>query len=308
MTGTGTGQASLTPRRIGVRPVIRVVTPCGSIQGHITALNLGIKTLEAANCEVRWDHHRGKDRWRAYLAGSDELRAEELKTALIEDGVDIIWIGRGGSGGARIVETVLSGLAPSTPRIIVGFSDATSILNAVSDRWGWTSFHGPVVTSFGRSSPACDVERCLAVLRGEVTKVPFPLQDLPNFSGRLRGGNLTVMASMIGSSIGPQPGPRDVWFFEDVQEAPYRLDRCLWQLRQSGCLNGIQGVLLGDFDLSVDDQLVIAGMFRDELNVPVVTGFPAGHRGRLEMVPIGAEVSVEPSKGLLWSQEGWVKP
>ena len=87
--------------------------------------------------------------------------------------------------------------------------------------------------------------------------------------------------------------PGAVWLLEDVGEAPYRLDRCLTQLREAGLFTGAAGVWLGDLGVAPEDAPGLIASLRADLSpLPVFTGAPAGHRGRLEMLPLGAQVEV----------------
>ena len=302
----GLGNPARCPPRIGTRPVVRVIAPCGALGIHRKALESGILQLKKQGCEVRWDEGRAQADWRGYLAGDDATRRAELVSALTEPEVDIVWIGRGGSGAARIIHDALEQVRDAAPRCVVGFSDCTSIINSIYERMNWVTYHGPVVTSLGRQGHEQDAAQCLSVLRGETHHVELPPQKGPTVEGVLRGGNLTVLASTIGTAVAPTAGTHDIWFFEDVQEAPYRLDRCLWQLKASGMLDGVVGVLLGDFDLGPDEENRIQSLFVEELSVPVYIGFPAGHRGQLSLVPIGAKVQVIPDEGWVGSDRPWV--
>jgi len=272
--------------------VIRVVAPSGTLVGHETVLDAGLARLERAGCEVRFDAARRVDVARGYLAGEDERRADEVLGALGEPGVEIIWFARGGSGLGRIVEWVLRGASRQAPRHVVGFSDATTLLNALAARLGWLTWHGPVVTSLGRPELlTVDLDAALARLGGErdsQTADPGPV----GVEGRLFGGNVTVLASLAGTPSLPRTRG-GLWLLEDVAEAPYRLDRALTQLRGAGLFNGARGVWLGDLGLTPEDTAGVEASFAADLSpLPVQGGAPAGHRGRLELLPIGAEIRV----------------
>lgn len=280
---------------LGAHPVVRVVAPCGSLVGHEAALQAGLLRLERAGCHVRFDARRAKAEARGYLAGDDAARADELLSALAEPGVDVVWFARGGSGGARTAAWVLDAAARLAPRHVVGFSDATTFLCALAVRLGWVAHHGPVVTSLGRPEVIeFDLEAGLEALRDGSRA---PTREPPALRGRLLGGNLTVLASLAGTRLFPA-APGAVWLLEDVGEAPYRLDRCLTQLREAGLFTGAAGVWLGDLGVAPEDAPgVIASLRADLSPLPVVTGAPAGHRGRLEMLPLGAQVEVGAAGG-----------
>lgn len=288
---------------LGAHPVVRVVAPCGTLIGHETALQAGLLRLERAGCHVRFDARRASADARGYLAGDDAMRADELLSALAEPGVDVVWFARGGSGGARTAGWVLDAAARLAPRHVVGFSDATTLLNALAVRLGWVVHHGPVVTSLGRPEVLeFDLDAGLDALRGGPQA---PTQPPPALCGRLLGGNLTVLASLAGTRLFPAApaAPGAVWLLEDVGEAPYRLDRSLTQLREAGLFAGAAGVWLGDLGLSAEDTPRVVESVRADLGeLLVVTHAPAGHRGRMEMLPIGAWVEVDAAGG--WRRRG----
>ncbi len=286
---------SPTPRvapPVGARPVVRVVAPSGTLEGHTTALEAGLARLERAGCEVRFDPARRTEVTRGYLAGADARRADEVLTALVEPGVEIVWFARGGSGLGRIAEWVVHGAARLAPRHVVGFSDATTLLNTLAARLGWLTWHGPVVTSLARpDSITVDLDGILARLRGERPGGPASARP-PSLSGRLFGGNLTVLASLAGTPALPR-APGALWLLEDVAEAPYRLDRSLTQLRGVGLFDRACGVWLGDLGLGPEETAAVEAAFTEDLApVPVRRGAPAGHRGRLDLLPIGAVIGI----------------
>jgi len=275
--------------------VIRVVAPSGTLVGHEAPLDAGLTRLEGAGCEVRFDRARRAEVARGYLAGTDERRADEVLAALAEPGVEIVWFARGGSGFGRIVEWVLGGAARLPPRHVVGFSDATTLLNALAARLGWLTWHGPVVTSLGRPDLlTVDLDAALARLGGERPRPPTDAGPAL-VSGRLFGGNLTVLASLAGTPSLPRVRGA-LWLLEDVAEAPYRLDRTLTQLRAAGLFSGARGVWLGDLGLTAEDTAAVEAAFgADVAPLPVLSGAPAGHRGRLDLLPIGGQVAAYPN-------------
>lgn len=286
------------PPRLPDRPVVRVVHPCGTLAPHRSALEAGLGRLEDAGCRIRWTPSRAEACWRGYLAGDDNARAEELIAALTEPGVDAVWFARGGSGGARIADRVVRAAAGIAPRIVVGFSDATVFLDLLAARLGWTTFHGPVVTSLAHPAIATDPEEILAVLRGETKAIEFADDEgettiddasgeLDGPVGRLMGGNLTVLAASVGTDAAPVGVDDGIWLLEDVGEPPYRLDRSFWQVRAGGLLTGARALWLGDLGLPPADVPAAVRLFGDDSELPVFDGAPAGHRGRLRVLPIG---------------------
>lgn len=260
--------------------VVRVVHPSGALGPHLERVAAGVAALESAGCTVLWDGDAARRDWRGYLAGDDETRAEELVGALTEPGVDAVWIARGGSGAQRILRRVLSQLVDVPPRLLVGFSDATTLLNGLAFELGWTGVHGPVVASLAEGGPDVDAHEVLAVMRGDGVRAAVP-------HGRLLGGNLTVLASLVG--VLSRPVGSVVWLLEDVAEPRYKLDRCITQLREAGWFRDGDRFWLGNFgDVP---SAVVAEMLRGDVNGCHVDGCaPAGHAGTIRALPLGAVV------------------
>lgn len=296
----------LTAPALPDRPVIRIVHPSGSLARHLGPLEAGLSRLEAAGCEVRWDERRAHALWRDYFAGSDETRASELISAITEPGVDLVWFARGGSGVGRIAQAVVKGIADAPPRSIIGFSDATALLNLITTRLGWLTWHGPVVTSLGHPAIDTDVHETLETLRGKRTHVSFdPGMGAP-IEGRLLGGNLTVLASVAGTPIAPVPWPGTIWLMEDIGEPTYRIDRVFWQLQNSAMLDDAAALWIGDLGLDTEGCHVAIEALRDDAHCPLLCSAPAGHRGRLRALPLGGRGVLNPTLGRFDALEPWV--
>lgn len=261
----------------------------------------GIRALAQAGFEVRWDAQRMDDVWRGYYAGSDDQRAVELIDAFHEPGVDIIWCARGGSGAARIVETVLDEI-DGPCRWLVGFSDNTTLISGLIHRLGWVACHGPTVSLLGSQRRA--LADMLHLARSDQWRLDFEAQAEGHqgpLRGPLIGGNLTVLASLVGTDLLPDL-PDAIWVLEEVAEPRYRLDRTLWQLRSH--LEHAAGVWLGDLGLGDgrDDLLELAqreALIADVAPVPVALGAPAAHRGEdLAVIPMGWPGTLDPQAGV----------
>jgi muramoyltetrapeptide carboxypeptidase len=298
----------IPPPAIPDKPVVRVVHPSGHLSGHLDALRLGLSRLESAGCEVRWDPSAAQRSWRGYLAGDDSSRTKELCAAFDEDDVDIVWAARGGSGMNRIISPVVDHLRTKRPKVVVGFSDITALLNSIAVHLGWITFHGPVITTLGREHSQHDIGSLLSVLRGTRQTVDFPVQPHQQsiVEGRLMGGNLTVLASMMGSTLDAENASGVIWLMEDVGEAPYRLDRSFWQLKQAGIIDECSAIWFGDLDMDTDQTAQVIDSLAIDAGVPVIRGAPAGHRGHMDLLPIGGRVRIEPQSGKLHAVTPWV--
>lgn len=239
-----------------------------------------------------------------YLAGTDTARAASFQRFLDDDGIAAIVAARGGYGAMRI----LPSLAVRRPLTVLGFSDITAIHLAWQAR-GFRSIHGPVVTQLG-SQPADVVARTFELLEGRPVE---PLSGTETVrpgavEGPLLGGNLSLLASLVGTRWLPSLSGA-VLLIEDVGERPYRLDRMWTHLALAGALEGIVGVVLGEFtDCDEKDATFTATEVLHELvsalGVPVLAGLPIGHGAVNHPVVLGAKVRLDATSKRLEFIEG----
>jgi len=167
-----------------------------------------------------------------YFAGTDELRAKELNSFFADKEVKGIFCMKGGWGCARILDKVDYELIKKNPKVIMGFSDITSLLIAFNSKTGLVTFHGPVGNS-GWNDFSVDYIKRVLMKKEEVTYTyPDKDDDKPytitpgKAKGILMGGNLTVLAGIIGSQYVPA-WKNKILFLEEAKEEPYSIDRML---------------------------------------------------------------------------------
>ena len=260
--------------------VVRVVAPSGSLVGHESRILRGIRFLKNAGFRVEAPSDLSSRCHRGYLSGSDDLRLNELRTALTDDAVDIVWWARGGSGAARLLPRLLPSLSGVEPKWMIGFSDATSVLNAISIQYQWVTVHGPTVSLL--SEELAPRKNILKYMNKISTLSNNPLSSkTPIF-----GGNLTVLASILGT-LDLDNLPSHHLLLEDVNEHPYRLDRALTQLRQSWPLSKLKSIWLGNLDLCEADTRQVTQYLSEDFGCPIHLDAPAGHSGPLDLIPLG---------------------
>ena len=212
-----------------------------------------------------------------YLCGSDSDRWTEMVDAWT--GQDTIWCGRGGYGATRLLSYLDQALQDKTVRAtrMLGYSDITALFAYIqSRRLPIECVHAPVLTEIP-DHPA--PQQVLAALRGEPGPLPVshPGAELAGFEAPLWGGNLAVLASLCGTPWLPRL-PRTAIMLEDIDEAPYRLDRFVTQLEDSGFFQETLGVFLGQFTKCQGEAGLLAVRRRlEELGVPVLGQLPVGH-------------------------------
>lgn len=235
-----------------------------------------------------------------YLAGDDERRAEELRSAMLDPTIEAIFCARGGYGLTRIVDGLPWASFEQSPKWIVGFSDVTA-LHLEAQRRKVVSLHGPNVTSLFRASP-CERARLLAILErheGPSFNELEVIHDGASAEGPAIGGNLTLVEAEAAAGRLHVPEGA-VLFLEDVTERPYRIDRMLTSLHRGGHLSRASAIVLGSFTECVagPDGVSVEDVVRERtasLGVLVLGGAPVGHGVRNVPIPLGVSASVSRS-------------
>ncbi|HUT77457.1 MAG TPA: LD-carboxypeptidase [Polyangia bacterium] len=258
---------------------VRLVAPAGPVNERDFAAGLAVlgERYEAVPGSAVFAR-------RGFLAGTDEERVRDLAEALADPAARAVIGARGGAGTGRIVDRVDLGGSARSPRWFVGSSDLTTLLLALWSRGRVLSIHGPMVATLSRQRE--DLAALTALLEGAPFLGPDDLTPLVAgcSEGPLLGGNLTILAHLCGP-LDPSDFAGAILFLEDVGERPYRLDRCLLQLRRAGVLEHLAGVVLGEFtecDPGLDGTTAMEVLKEhlEPLGVPMAAGYPAAHGKR----------------------------
>lgn len=244
-----------------------------------------------------------------YLAGTDEVRAHDVNAMFMDDDVDAIICIRGGYGAARILDRLDYAAIAAHPKIFVGFSDVTALHLALLKECDLVTFHGPMALSGWADHPLDDFSRnslYTAIME------PAPMGDLINppeypratvnpgvCEGQLVGGNLSLLASTIGSPWEIDTRGR-ILFIEDIGERTYCLDRMLTQLRLAGKFDDCAGVVFGDFaDCPIEHPgygLTLEEIIHDVVascQKPIFTGLRCGHCTPKLTLPFGTNCRMD---------------
>jgi muramoyltetrapeptide carboxypeptidase len=278
-------------------------------------LAIAIETLQALGFKVKEMPHL-RSRY-GQFGGTDAERASDINTAFADDSVAGIIAMTGGSGCNRIVDKLNYALIRRKPKFFGGYSDLTSLVNAIQAQTGLVTFHGPMGGSEWNAFSVANFRAVVMEAQAATLRNPPPergdnlvaTQDRittirpGRASGVLVGGNLTVLASLAGSDYWPD-FKGAVLFLEDVNEAIYRIDRLLSTLRLAGALDQLAGVVLGKFTKCEPGEgygvLTLDEVFDDYfkgLKVPVFRGAMIGHIKRKLTMPVGAEVEIDADAG-----------
>lgn len=255
------------------------------------------------------------------FAGPDVLRAEELQAFATDRRLDAAVAARGGYGLSRLLDRIDYAAIAAARVPIVGYSDFTAFNLALLARAGGASFQGPAASDFaaagaalGAGGPAVDSEFTMrhffAALTHAVCAVEFEPAEAPpppaslDVRGRLWGGNLSMICSLLGTPYFPRVAG-GILFLEDVNEPAYRIERMMLQLLHAGVLARQRAIVLGDFApvpcLGTDNGYALASVWpalQGRCNVPFVGGLPFGHGRRRVTLAVGvpARLTVGPGR------------
>jgi len=236
------------------------------------------------------------------LAGDDRERANELQEYFADPAVKAIFSARGGYGCGRLLPILDFKAMATTPKIFVGFSDATFLLNALVDFAGMVSFHGPMVAmDFARGLTPRALEHLQGLLSGKLDGFELEAREAMHpgtAQGEVIGGCRSVVVAMIGTPFEPRFDGR-ILFLEDTGEKAYRIDRMLVQLRQSGALGRVAGIVFGAIraiDGNDQETQLIARFAAEQtagLGCPVLYGVEAGHGTENFTIPFGVVARID---------------
>ncbi len=292
------GKAIVKPRALRPGDTVGVVAPAAAVDREY--LERGVAALTAMGYRVKVSRH-ALDR-RGILAGDDQVRAAELAAFFADTEVQAIFAARGGYGCGRLLPLIDFKAMVRTPKIFMGFSDETYLLNAIVDQCGMVSFHGPMVAmDFARGVNGAARTHLARMLAGEGSGCALAAETVVHpgtARGVLIGGCLSVIVAMIGTPWEPDFTGR-ILFLEDTGEKAYRVDRMMTQLRQAGVLRRAAGIVFGAIHPvngnAAEHALIsefIAGQTAD-LDCPVLSGIEAGHGTENFVLPLGLEAQVD---------------
>lgn len=252
-----------------------------------------------------------------YLAGTDADRAADINAMFADPAIRAIFAVRGGWGSARLLPLLDWDLIRAHPKLVIGSSDITTLHLAIAARAGFPTIHGPNASSRWQATSWNSLWRL--AFTGETPLLGGdgpPVTTLhPGVArGRLLGGNLTILSTLMGTRWLPRFDGA-ILFMEDVEEAEYRIDRMLNQLALSGVLGRVAGVVFGQCTRCHNDVpdyagfsvANVLGQYLAGLGVPAITGANIGHITNQLCLPFGAEVELDAGAGTIRVTEAIVE-
>ncbi len=234
------------------------------------------------------------------FAGTPTEKVAALHDYFLDPDIKAIFCTCGGNGAIHLLDKINYNLIAQNPKIFIGLSDITVLLNAISAKTGIVTFHGPTLTRITAIEPVW-TKQMLGVLTGQIDS--FELNDCTPLSnseikGTLFGGNLSVLQTLIGTPYAP-PLENSILLLEDTNDHLSRYDRMLGHMKQAGWFKNLSAIMLGEFLKSQDNTARPFGFtLKDMLDmhapdIPLLTNIPVGHGEKLCTLPIGAKVTLK---------------
>ena len=292
----------MKPARLRRGGVIHVVAPSSPPTVPMYRVAEAIDMLRSRGYRVTLgDSVKALDPY-TYRAAKPEVRARDINEAYRDPDVDVIVSVTGGAGALDILEHLDYDLIKENPKVLVGYSDVTAIQNAIYARTGVPSLHA-VMLQPRPGEPggySRDLETALRILEGDM--VEYTLRGYARVmrgglgEGFIVGGNLTMFTLLAASGMLPDIDG-GVMFFEDVNERGYKIGNMLQALRLRGLLDRTNGILLGEFSNTEDENwvvnLAVHSVISETRAKPVLIGFPCCHGWRTYPLPIGSRVKID---------------
>ncbi len=294
-----------TPQRLRQGDYVGICAPAGALRRDeeiqeftVVLESLGFKVKVGANCRNQY----------GYFAGTDQERAADFMHFIDDPEVRAIFFLRGGWGCARILPYINFVRITANPKVIMGFSDVTTLLNTITKNCRLVTYHGPSGNSSWNEFSKQSLRKVL--MEGDLVQYNHSDSDSPLITynsgvarGLLWGGNLTVICSLLGTSDLPN-FEGGILFLEDVGEEPYSIDRMLTQLKASRVFDNVNGIILGNFRKCIAEEphrsFTLEEVFEQHFKpmaIPVFYGAQIGHTVNKFTVPLGVRAEMDADKG-----------
>ena len=293
----------IKPAKLNKGDTIGIISPSGSVKND-NYWDSTVKFFNKKGYNIKLAPHV-KDK-NTYLAGFDQDRLDDLIDFFKNDKIKAIICSRGGYGAYRVLNGIDYKIIEANPKIFVGYSDITALNLAFITKSNLITFHGPLaISDFGMDKiNDYTVSNFFDVLEGKI-QLPYPYQNPIRYEcinaglveGELVGGNLSVLAGLIGTPYLPDLTGK-ILLLEDVCEPLYKIDRLLTQLKLAGVFEKISGLIFGEFTSVIQSEnpdiamLTPIDIIKDVLssvNIPIGYGFAASHAEHKATLPLGVK-------------------
>jgi len=234
------------------------------------------------------------------IAGTGAEKAAALNELFANPDIKAIFSSRGGNRAGTMMDKLDYDLIAQNPKILIGYSDLTILLNGIYAKTDLIGFHGPL---FRELDGHPDYDQCMSTLSGTIADIDLSdctIVNKADASGTLLGGNLSLFQSMLGTPYLPDLNGA-ILILEDVADHISRYDRMFCHLKNAGVLSQISALIIGSFTDAKDNEIRPFGFTLREiieehiagLNLPIIMNAPFGHGDRLITLPIGAKAHLK---------------
>lgn len=288
---------------------IGIVAPAGFMP--IEKMQTCIETLDSwgYNVQLGETTHSSSQN---YFSGTDEGRLNDLQQMLDDRNIKTILCARGGYGTSRIIDQTNFRKFIKHPKWIIGFSDITVLHSHIFSNYKIASLHAPMAAAFNygefNNAYIVSLKDALEGKPSHYECEPHAFNKAGEAKGQLVGGNLSLLAHIIGTQSDVKTKNK-ILFLEDVGEYLYNVDRLLIQMKRSGKLDKLAGLVIGGFTDSKDTERPFGKAVYDiiyehvnEFDFPICFGFPVGHTKENYALKVGAKyhLQVQNDKVILW--------
>lgn len=303
---------SLRPKKLQKGDLIGIISPASSVDDP-SKIERGVSYLEGLGYKVILGKNVGK--YNGYLAGDDNERLADLHAMFENKNVKAVFCLRGGYGASRLLDKIDYKIIKAHPKIFVGYSDISAIQLAIFYKTGLITFAGPMVgVDFYEEVSSFTAEMFWKLLTStkKFGRIENPQNEniltlnSGSTSGKLIGGNLSVITGLIGTDYFPELKDK-ILFIEETGELPYKIDRMFNQFRLSNMFKGLKGVIIGSFiDCQEPDPnkrtLTLGEVISDyfsKMKLPVVYNLRHGHLKDNITIPVGANIKLNASRNFV---------
>lgn len=299
-----------TPPYLQPGDTIGIVCPAGYMAAE--RVQVCIDTLQSWGYRVKTGLTVGGSS-ATYFSGTDEERLNDFQEMLDDDEVKAVLCGRGGYGTGRIIDQIDFKKFKKNPKWVIGYSDITVLHCHLYSNFYISSLHAPMAGAFNDGGSTNEFVLSLKnALEGKKTKYTIPVHEFNRKGeaiGELVGGNLALLSHLVGTDSDIKTRGR-ILFIEDVGEYLYNVDRMMHQLKRSGKLEKLAGLIVGGFTDSKDTErpfgqtaYEIIRHLVDEYDYPVCYDFPVSHTDRNYALKIGAGYKLKVSRAKVLLEE-----
>ncbi len=292
----------IKPMVLNKNDIVAIFAPSRHIGGFEKVIEAGINLIEDEGFRVRrtksltW--HYGE------AAGKPLDRSKEFMSLVKDPSIKVIWAALGGDACNQLLPLLDYKAIASNPKIIIGFSDITTLLLAIHHKSNLVTFHGPNVNNLA-SIDRSSVNFLLDMLTSHNQNVEYPSFDVIRHGlakGKLIGGNLFIVNSLLATPYSPS-FDETILFIEDVEEGMHTFEYQLYQLKNSGVLSKINGLIIGHIDQWNDTKRSISDLVLAVIgnrDIPIIRANYFGHHCKaFYTMPNGALAYLDTQKLIL---------